>query len=252
MSECIYWPKLCQRDCISGIHRLTVGEATRSAQELHANPAVAYNRPPPSFPRLPPVARSRRSRAPPSSFPRLPLVIPAPPPPPVIPAPPLVVPAKAGTQRNHHSHTNQGRQQPSPPASPSSFPRRPPSSFPRRREPSATITRIPTKVANNPHHRRPPSPLPRLPLVVPAPPRSSWPRRGPPVRSKALAYAGTMSYAKVSTGRNLALANWPLGNPGAGGTGYSRHPPHPVHPVHLCQFNPPYLDTRTPVRLLCS
>ena len=136
-------------------------------------------------------------------------------------------------------------------ASPSSFPR-PPSSFPRRREPSATITRIPTKVANNPHHRRPPLAAPPPPPRRSRAPRSSWPRRGPPVRSKALAYAGTMSYAKVSTGRNLALANWPLGNPGAGGTGYSRHPPHPVHPVHLCQFNPPYLDTRTPVRLLYS
>ena len=118
-------------------------------------------------------------------------------------SPPPVFPAKAGTQRNHHSHTNQGRQQPSPPSPPSSFPRlplvipareprnhhshtnqgrqqpppprrppspfpRPPSSFPRRREPSATITRIPTKVANNPH---PPSPP--LPPVVP----SSFPRR---------------------------------------------------------------------------
>ena len=85
---------------------------------------------------------------------------------------PLVVPAKAGTHRNRHSHTNQGCQQPPPPrrsreggnpAQPSFAyqPRSPttasPSSFPRRREPSATVTRIPTKVADN-----------RLPLVVPA------------------------------------------------------------------------------------
>ena len=113
----------------------------------------------------------------------------------------------------HHSHTNQGRQQPvpSPPRRSRAFP----SSFPRRREPSATVTRIPTKVANNPLADRPlptfpgplvlptiarprrsparsrrshaPSSFPRLPLVIPAPsPRhsrafpSSFPRRREP------------------------------------------------------------------------
>ena len=61
--------------------------------------------------------------------------------------------------------------------SPSRPPRRSrasPSSFPRRREPSATVTRIPTKVANNPHpqspaHAAPPPP----PRRSPPPPRSS-------------------------------------------------------------------------------
>ena len=89
-----------------------------------------------------------------SSFPRLPLVVPAygdlcmtrrfPP-------LPLVVPAQAGTQRNRHSHINQGRQQPLPLVAVLRSSRACPSSFPRTQEPSATVTRIPTKVANSPH-----------------------------------------------------------------------------------------------------
>ena len=112
----------------------------------------------------------------------------------------------------HHSHTNQGRQQPvpSPPRRSRAFP----SSFPRRREPSATVTRIPTKVANNPLADRPlptfpgplvlptiarprrsparsrrshaPSSFPRLPLVIPAPsPRHSRVGGNPAQRSLA-------------------------------------------------------------------
>ena len=82
-----------------------------------AQPSLAYQPRSPTTP-TPSPSEAKRSRE-----------IPLPPPSP-LPRLPLVIPAKAGTQRNRHSHTNQGRQQPPPPvarsrrspASPSSFP----------------------------------------------------------------------------------------------------------------------------------
>ena len=179
---------------------------TKVANNPHPrSPATVVPVPPsrhsPRLPLVVPAPPPRRSRAgrplQNSSYPRLPLVVPAPPSR-HSPRLPFVIPAKAGTQRNRHSHTNQGRQQPPPPvprsrrtlASPSSLPRLPlvvPRAPPRHsreggnpaQPPLTHQPRSPTPpppVPRSCRTRASPSSYPRLHLVTPLASPSSFPR----------------------------------------------------------------------------
>ena len=174
---------------------------TRASPSSYPRPSRRTRTSPSSFPRRrepsatttrgPPEFFCSPHLGHPSSYPR-PLTVRGPPL--VVPAPlpshphlPIVVPAKAGTQRNHDAWTTRVLSQPpprppfvvpAPPhgtwASPSSYPRpsrrtrTSPSSFPRRREPSATTTRGPPEFSRSPHLGHPSS-YPR-PLTVRGPP----------------------------------------------------------------------------------
>ena len=76
-----------------------------------------------------------------------------------------------------------------------------PTSFPRRREPSATVTRIPTKVGNNPQPRSPapaaPTPAPAAPTPTPV---GSGLRR--PLHDSTFARLPHVVPAKAGTQRN--------------------------------------------------
>ena len=144
--------------------------------------------PPSSFPRPPRRSREGGNPAQPSLAyqPRcptatspgrpLPFVVPLLPPPPlVVPPRPLVAPSKAGTQRNHPSHTNQGLQQPPLPVARSRrfhAPRRSRSHSSSSPAPCPSSSRAPSSFPRPPRRSRDPlvvPPLPpRRPLVVPA------------------------------------------------------------------------------------